>query len=120
MKKIKKVEENELTDNDFADMIRSILNCEPEEFCKRYEKFKKAEAAFNELYEPFKENLIKLHETTPELPNSTVVGGVKLIYVAPTVRTSIDTKKLKEEEPEIAKKFMRTSDVKASVRLGGI
>ena len=114
MKKIKKVEENELTDNDFADMIRSILNCEPEEFCKKYE------AAFNELYEPFKENLIKLHETTPELPNSTVVGGVKLIYVAPTVRTSIDTKKLKEEEPEIAKKFMRTSDVKASVRLGGI
>ena len=119
MKKIK-VQENVLTDNDFTEMIRSILNCEPEEFCKRYEKFKKAEAAFNELYEPFKENLIKLHENTPDLPNSTIVGGVKLIYVAPTTRVSIDTKKLKEEEPEIAKKFSRTSDVKASVRLGGI
>lgn len=117
---MKKVQIKQPTEEDTIELVRSVLNCSPEEFFKRYEKYKKAEAAFNEVYEPFKDNLIHLHERNPELANSTVIGGVKLIYVAPTTRVSIDTKKLKEEEPEIAKKFEKISDVKASVRLGGI
>ena len=34
--------------------VRSVLNCSPEEFCKKYEAYKNAEAEFKEIYEPFK------------------------------------------------------------------
>ena len=131
MKKIKIVDEDTLemkeveveeipTDevlDTFADQLRSALNCEPEEFYLRYKEYKEAEAKFKELYDPFKEKLIKIHEETPSLPKSVVIGGVKLIYVSPSVRSSIDNKKLKEEEPEIAKKFTKTTNVASMIRL---
>lgn len=103
-----------------ADMFRQALNCTPEEFGKRYREFKEAKAKFDEVYEAFKENIIKLHATEKDLPKSLVVDSVKLTYVAPSVRTTIDSKKLKEEEPELAKKFSKTSDVSATVRIEGI
>ncbi|MBR2493887.1 MAG: hypothetical protein IKB64_10600 [Paludibacteraceae bacterium] len=100
--------------------IRSILNCKPEDFAAKYNAYKQAKAEFDEIYEPFKEKLIALHSESPEIPKSVVVGGVKLTYVGPSTRTSIDSKKLKEEEPELAKKFTKTSNVNASVRIEGI
>lgn len=103
-----------------ADLFRQALNCTPEEFGKRYREFKEAKAKFDEVYEVFKENIIKLHATEKDLPKSLVVDSVKLTYVAPSVRTTIDSKKLKEEEPELAKKFSKTSDVSATVRIEGI
>ena len=39
------------------------------------------------------------------------------IYVAETQRTSIDTKRLKEELPDIAEEYSRISNVKSSVRV---
>ena len=42
---------------------------------------------------------------------------IKLTYVAPTARSSIDSAKLKKEMPEIAQKYTKTSNVKASVRI---
>ena len=113
------MEENEIIE-ERTGLIKNALGCTPEEFYKRYTKYKKAEAEFNEIYEPFKEKLIGLHKDIPDLQNSIFVNSVKLTYVAPTTRASIDTKKLKEEEPEIAKKFTRTSEVKATVRIDGI
>mgnify|MGYP007069836351 CR=1 FL=1 len=98
-------------------IIQSVLNCEPEEFYKKYKKMKKAEKEFNKLYEPFKQGLIRLHTEYNDLPNTVIVGGAKLTYVSPSTRTSIDSKKLKEEEPEIAKKFTKSTLVKASVRI---
>lgn len=97
--------------------LEQALGCEPEEFYKKYKAYKKAEAAFNKIYEPFKENLIKLHDEKPDLDKNVIVGGIKVTYVAPTARTILDTKKLKEEEPELVKQFMKVSKVKASVRL---
>ena len=106
--------------DDFAEILHESLNCEPDDFYKKYKAFKQAEEEFNKVYNPFKEKLIKLHENHTGLPNSLVIGGCKLTYVSPSTRTTIDSKKLKEEEPEIAKKFTKTTDVKASVRLEGI
>lgn len=103
-----------------ADMFRQALSCTPEEFGKRYREFKEAKARFDEVYEGFKENIVKLHATEKDLPKSLVVDSVKLTYVAPSVRTTIDSKKLKEEEPELAKKFSKTSNVSATVRIEGI
>lgn len=38
-------------------------------------------------------------------------------YVAPTTKTTIDSKKLKEEQPKIYAKYSKTSNVSASVRI---
>lgn len=99
------------------EVVQSVLNCEPDEFYKKYKKYKKAEKEFMELYEPFKKGLIQLHTQHDDLPNTVIVGGAKLTYVSPSTRTSIDSKKLKEEEPEIAKKFSKSTLVSASVRI---
>lgn len=42
---------------------------------------------------------------------------IKLTYVEPTTRTAIDSARLKAEMPEIAEKYTKTSQVKASLRI---
>ena len=42
---------------------------------------------------------------------------IKLTYVAPTTRTAIDSAKLKKELPEVAEKYTKTSNVKASLKI---
>lgn len=98
-------------------IYRQALPCEPEDFAQRYKKYKDAKAEFDAIFDEFKVNLIELHKVKPDLPKSIIIGGVKATYVSPSTRTSIDSKKLKEEEPELAKKFTKTSNVSASVRL---
>lgn len=109
-----------MKEEEFKEVVQSILNCEPDEFYKKYKKMKKAEEEFNKLYEPFKKNLIQLHSEHNDLPHTVVIGGAKLTYVSPSIRTSIDSKKLKEEEPEIAKKFTKSTPISASVRIEGV
>lgn len=101
---------------DFADALRGAMGCTADEFYEKYQAMKKAEAEFKEVYEPLKAEVIKLHETQ-NLPKNVIVGGAKLTYVSPSTRSTIDSKKLKEEEPEIAKKFTKTSQVGATVRI---
>ena len=108
------------TEEDEADIVeefQSALNCEPEEFYQKYREYKKAEAEFNAIYQPFKENLIKLHEKNADLPKIAIIGGAKVTYVSPSTRSTIDSKKLKEEEPELAKKYTKTTNVSATLRL---
>ena len=99
------------------DKFKQALPCEPEEFGQKYRAFKKALEEFDKVFIPFKENIIKLHEQSDYLPKTVIVDSVKLTYVSPSTRNTIDSKKLKEEEPELAKKFTKTSNVKATVRL---
>ena len=42
---------------------------------------------------------------------------LKVTYVAPTTKTTIDSNALKADKPEIYKKYSKTSPVKASVRI---
>ena len=42
---------------------------------------------------------------------------ITLAYTAPTTKTTLDSKSLKELEPEIYQKFSKTSDVKESLRI---
>jgi len=42
---------------------------------------------------------------------------LKVTYVEPTTRTTIDSKRLKEELPAIAEKYTKVSQVKGSVRI---
>ena len=106
-----------MKEEEIKNMVQSVLNCEPEEFYKKYKKYKKAKEEFEKLYTPFKEGLVKLHEDNKDIPSTVIVGGMKVIYVSPSTRTSIDSKKLKEEEPEIAKKFTKSTLVSATLRI---
>lgn len=42
---------------------------------------------------------------------------LKITYVEPTTRSTIDSKKLKEELPAVAEKYTKISQVKGSVRI---
>ena len=42
---------------------------------------------------------------------------LKITYVEPTTRTTIDSKKLKEDLPAIAEKYSKVTQVKGSVRI---
>ena len=97
--------------------FRQAMTCDPDEFAKRYKEFKEAKAKFDEVYEPFKLNLLSLYKDHPDIPKTVIVGGsVKLTHVSPSTRSTIDSKKLKEEEPTIAEKFTKTTNVSASIR----
>lgn len=113
--------EEELTEKEadnVSKIFRQAITCDPEEFAYKYREFKEAKARFDEVYEATKANLLELYKNDPTLPRNVCVGGtVKLTYVSPNKRSSIDTKKLKEEEPAIAEKFTKTTDVSASIRL---
>ena len=43
--------------------------------------------------------------------------AVKITYIAPTERVSVDTTKLKKEHPEIAEAYRKVSPVKATVKI---
>lgn len=42
---------------------------------------------------------------------------IKLTYVAPTTRTSLDSTRLKKDHPDIAEEYTKVSNVSASVRV---
>lgn len=118
-----KKHEEEVSEKAIEELRRSVLtslNCKPDVFAKKYNAYKIAKAEFEELFEPVKETILSVHKQRDDVPNTLVVGGIKLTYVSPTTRTTIDSKKLKEEEPELAKKFTKISAVSASVRVDGI
>lgn len=106
-----------MNDEEIKMMVQSVLNCEPDEFYKKYKKMKKAEEEVNKIYEPFKKSLIQLYEENEGFPHNIVIGGAKLVYVAPSKRNTLDSKKLKEEEPEIAKKYNKVTSVSACIRI---
>lgn len=97
--------------------LEKALPCEAKEFSKAFKEMKEAERKFEGMFNEFKKNIITIHEQSPDFPKTIFLGGAKLTYVSPSVRNSIDSKKLKEEEPELAKKYNKTTKVSASVRI---
>lgn len=110
-------DENKTQDDINRDKIEAALPCEPEEFVKAFKDMKEAERKFDEVFSEFKKGLLAIHEQTPDFPKTIFMQGAKLTYVSPSVRNTIDSKKLKEEEPELAKKYNKTTKVSASVRI---
>lgn len=85
---------------------------EVESLIKTIEEQKKvAEAQAQELRAQLMQAMEKNGVTSFENEN------IKITYVAPTTRTAIDSAKLKKELPEIAQKYTKTSNVKASLRI---
>ena len=43
--------------------------------------------------------------------------NIVVTYVAPTTRESIDSKRLKKEQPDIYSQFIKTSKIKESIKI---
>lgn len=89
-----------------------MLLAEAEATIARYELQKKeAEEKAKELraviMQAMEENGVKSFENE----------RIKLTYIAPTIRTTIDSAKFKKELPEIAEKYAKTSETKATLRI---
>lgn len=116
------------------DEVERLLECEAQGLTFTQE-LKVNDTDLTKLYEV--EALIKQHEEqkkaaeaqAQELRAAIMIAmeknGVKkfendqiiLTYVEPTTRTSIDSTKLKKDMPEVAEKYTKTSNVKASLRI---
>ena len=104
------------------DVLKNIIPCSPDKFHRVYKEYKDAEKRFLKLYEPLKSNLLEMYEKDSNnvLPKHiTITEGMSLTYVEPSIRNTIDNKKLQEEEPTIAKKYTKSTIIKASLRLKG-
>lgn len=74
----------------------------------KLEKLKNKDKEFREaLLEAMAQNEVKSYENE----------FLKITYIAPTTRTTIDVKRFQEEMPKTAKKFEQVSEVKPSVRI---
>lgn len=107
---------NTLDDNETS-LTSVAKDLMPKDFVKKYKQMKKLEAEIKQMEDTFKENLIQMFESIPCIETNTIaLDGLKFTYVSPSTRTTVDSKKLKEEYPEIYKKVIKTSDVKSSIR----
>ena len=102
------------TEQALDDFARGII---PEKFAKEYKKMKKLQEQMTRTENMIKNKLIEMFESTPALDKKYVaVDGLKFTYVGPSQRNTVDTKKLKEEYPEIYKKVATKSNVKSQIR----
>jgi predicted phage-related endonuclease len=100
--------------NELVKVENGNITIVPEELqrLKQYQEIKlKAEMLEKEIKQQL---LIAMENNGIKKWNNDVFSA---IYVAETQRTSIDTKRLKEELPDIAEEYSKTSNVKSSVRV---
>lgn len=100
--------------NELVKVVNGEITVLPEQLklLKQYQEIKlKAEMLEKEL----KRELLEAMETHGVKKWSNDVFSA--LYVAPTERTSIDSKRLKEELPDIAEEYSKTSKVKSSIRV---
>lgn len=68
------------------------------------------------LEKELKEELLEAMEANG-IKESFETNGLKVTYKKATTRTTLDSKKVKEELPEIFEKYSKTSEVKSSISL---
>ena len=117
------------------DKIENLLNAEregrlisdvdlgvSEEELEELEELMKDIKSKEEELNLLKEKVDKVKETlycTMEKEGVKTVdrNKLKITYVAPSTRTSVDSKKLQKEEPEIYKKYVETTTVAGSIKI---
>lgn len=85
------------------------------EFIEEYKNFMRLSLAMNLKLKEFKEELKEAFELTGRTDKPILLDGFSATYRKGSVRTTIDTKRLKAEQPEIAKQYEKISEASASV-----
>lgn len=88
----------------------------PEEAIKQLRKLEEKRLEAEMAMKSFKTDLLDLMEQNG-IKEGFEVNGLKVVYKKPSQRTTLDSKKIKEDLPDIYEKYSRTSDVSSSVSL---
>lgn len=88
----------------------------PKDFAKRYKKMLALKAELEKEETEFKNKLTEMWGSLTDAPNSVVIDGLKFTYVRPSTRKTFDSKKFQEDHPEMYDKYVKESNVKASIR----
>jgi predicted phage-related endonuclease len=83
------------------------------ELAKKELEMKEYEEAAKNYREQLKEMMEKQNILNWVSPN----GIVKVSYVSPYVKSTVDSKKLQKEKPDIYNKYLKTSKVKGTVKV---
>lgn len=106
---------------DAVDFYSISLNEEKNEIAvlaNQVEKFEQQLAGYKEIEAQYKQMKDKLYELMMQHKvKSFETDNYRITLVLPTTSTSIDSKKLKEEMPEVAKKYSKVSNRKGSVKI---
>ena len=86
-----------------------------QEFTKKYVEFQKKALEMKLMEKEVSEELKKAMEENGILGFED--DFIKVTYRKATTRTTIDSKRLKEEKPEIAEEYSKTSNVSSSVSI---
>jgi len=84
-----------------------------QDFINDFKEFQKIKLAMELKEKELKEELKEAMEKTGK--KEILLDGFSATYRKGSVRTTIDTKRLKVEQPEIAKQYEKTSEASASV-----
>ena len=87
----------------------------PESYGEKYRLYKSLEHELKDMEATFKDKLVDALENSNEL-KSLETQGIKFSFVKGSVRTSIDSKKLQEEEPAIYEKYLKETQVKSTYK----
>lgn len=98
--------------NDLVKVVNNEITISSE-FVEKYKDFKKQQAIMEFAEKELKE---QMKEAMQQLDKSTYIeNGLAITYRKATTRTAIDSKRLKEELPDIFEEFSKTSSVSDSV-----
>lgn len=86
------------------------------ETIKKLRKLEQTRLEAEMLMKELKEELIETMESNG-ITDGFETNGLKVIYKKPSTRTTLDSKKVKEDLPELFEKYSKTSEVKSSVSL---
>lgn len=101
-----------------SDVDLGVSEEELEDLEELMEDIKSKEEELNLLKEKVDKVKEVLYDTMGKEGVKTVDRGkLKITYVAPSTRTSVDSKKLQEKEPKIYKKYVKTTTVAGSIKI---
>lgn len=87
------------------------------EFKENYQKFLELKEKIEEAQDIIKKEMIKYYESLDEEDRKTLnFGSFKMSYVKSSIRKTLDSKKLQDEEPEIYNKFLKETPVKSTIK----
>ena len=87
------------------------------ELISNIKKFQKAKVALNQIENELKENFKEVMEENGIKKWTSPDGSFTVTYVAPTTSTTLDSKKIREELPEIYSAYSKTSTRAGYVKL---
>ena len=87
------------------------------ELISNIKKFQKAKVALSQIENELKENFKEVMEENGIKKWTSPDGSFTVTYVAPTTPTTLDSKKIKEELPEIYSAYSKTSTKSGYVKL---